>query len=50
MPLSYGAAPVSVAAYWLGFNILQLAVGAYAFGLDGERRGPLLAGLLRQFV
>jgi cellulose synthase/poly-beta-1,6-N-acetylglucosamine synthase-like glycosyltransferase/peptidoglycan/xylan/chitin deacetylase (PgdA/CDA1 family) len=42
--------PVPVAAYWLAFNALQLAVGAYAFGLDGERRGPLLAGLLQQFV
>ena len=29
---------------------LQLAVGAYAFGLDDERRGPLVAGLLQQFV
>jgi cellulose synthase/poly-beta-1,6-N-acetylglucosamine synthase-like glycosyltransferase/peptidoglycan/xylan/chitin deacetylase (PgdA/CDA1 family) len=49
----YGLAffdPGPVAAYWLGFNALQLAVGAYAFGLDGERRGPLLAGMLQQFV
>ena len=42
--------PGPVAAYWLGFNALQLAVGAYAFGLDDERRGPLVAGLLQQFV
>jgi len=42
--------PLPVLGYWLGFNALQLALGAYAFHLDGERFGPLLAMPLQQFV
>ncbi len=42
--------PVRVAAYWLGFNLLQLGLGAFAFRLDGERPRPLWALPFQQFV
>lgn len=42
--------PVSVVAFWVGFNVLQMAVGLYAFRLDGERPGPLWATPLQQLV
>jgi cellulose synthase/poly-beta-1,6-N-acetylglucosamine synthase-like glycosyltransferase/peptidoglycan/xylan/chitin deacetylase (PgdA/CDA1 family) len=42
--------PVPVLAYWLGFNLLILAQGAYAFRLDRERPWPLLALPLQTFV
>jgi cellulose synthase/poly-beta-1,6-N-acetylglucosamine synthase-like glycosyltransferase len=49
----YGIAfldPLPVLGYWLGFNLLQLALGVYAFRLDGERLRPLLALPLQQLV
>ena len=42
--------PVPVAAYWLGFNLVNLAVGWYAFHLDRESPRPLWAMPLQQFV
>ena len=42
--------PLPVLAYWLGFNMLQLLLGAYAFRLDGESLRPLWALPLQQFV
>jgi len=42
--------PLPVIAYWVGFNLVQLVVGAYAFRLDGERLGPLWAVPMQQFV
>src|SRR5829696_395404 len=42
--------PVPVIAYWLGFNLLVIAQGAYAFHLDRERPWPLLALPLQTFV
>jgi cellulose synthase/poly-beta-1,6-N-acetylglucosamine synthase-like glycosyltransferase/peptidoglycan/xylan/chitin deacetylase (PgdA/CDA1 family) len=42
--------PVPVLLYWLGFNAVQLALGIYAFRLDGERLGPLWLLPLQQFV
>jgi hypothetical protein len=42
--------PIPVLAYWLGFNLLVLAQGAYAFHLDRERPWPLLALPLQTFV
>jgi cellulose synthase/poly-beta-1,6-N-acetylglucosamine synthase-like glycosyltransferase/peptidoglycan/xylan/chitin deacetylase (PgdA/CDA1 family) len=41
---------VWVAAYWLTFTALQLAVGWYAFRLDGESPRPLFAMPLQQLV
>jgi len=35
---------------WLGFVLLQLVMGFYAFRLDGERAGPLWTLPLQQFV
>jgi cellulose synthase/poly-beta-1,6-N-acetylglucosamine synthase-like glycosyltransferase/peptidoglycan/xylan/chitin deacetylase (PgdA/CDA1 family) len=49
----YGIAflnPVPILAFWLGFNLVQLAVAAYAFRLDGEPLRPLWALPLQQFV
>ncbi|HEY3186382.1 MAG TPA: glycosyltransferase family 2 protein [Solirubrobacteraceae bacterium] len=49
----YGIAflnPVGIAALWLGFNAIQLAMAAYAFRLDGESLRPLWALPLQQFV
>jgi hypothetical protein len=37
-------------AYWVGFNILALLVGLYAFRLDGESPTSLWALPLQQFV
>ncbi|MGE5828963.1 MAG: bifunctional polysaccharide deacetylase/glycosyltransferase family 2 protein [Micromonosporaceae bacterium] len=37
-----------VAVVWLGFLGLQALAAAYAFGLDGERRGPLWTLPLQQ--
>jgi cellulose synthase/poly-beta-1,6-N-acetylglucosamine synthase-like glycosyltransferase/peptidoglycan/xylan/chitin deacetylase (PgdA/CDA1 family) len=42
--------PLTVAGYWLAFNVVQLMLGAYAFRLDRERLGPLWAAPLQQFV
>jgi cellulose synthase/poly-beta-1,6-N-acetylglucosamine synthase-like glycosyltransferase/peptidoglycan/xylan/chitin deacetylase (PgdA/CDA1 family) len=42
--------PVPVVAYWVGFNLVQLALGAYAFKLDGESPRPLWTIPLQQFV
>jgi cellulose synthase/poly-beta-1,6-N-acetylglucosamine synthase-like glycosyltransferase/peptidoglycan/xylan/chitin deacetylase (PgdA/CDA1 family) len=42
--------PVPVLAYWLGFNLLVVAQGAYAFRLDRERPWALIALPLQTFV
>ncbi|MFB7503902.1 bifunctional polysaccharide deacetylase/glycosyltransferase family 2 protein [Streptomyces broussonetiae] len=42
--------PVRITALWLGFLLLQLGMGLYAFRLDGERPGPLWSLPLQQFV
>jgi cellulose synthase/poly-beta-1,6-N-acetylglucosamine synthase-like glycosyltransferase/peptidoglycan/xylan/chitin deacetylase (PgdA/CDA1 family) len=42
--------PIPVLAYWGAFNLLQLAMGAYAFRLDGESLRPLWRMPLQQFV
>jgi cellulose synthase/poly-beta-1,6-N-acetylglucosamine synthase-like glycosyltransferase/peptidoglycan/xylan/chitin deacetylase (PgdA/CDA1 family) len=42
--------PTRVIAVWLGFLLLQLTMGWYAFRLDGERTGPLWSLPLQQFV
>jgi cellulose synthase/poly-beta-1,6-N-acetylglucosamine synthase-like glycosyltransferase/peptidoglycan/xylan/chitin deacetylase (PgdA/CDA1 family) len=42
--------PVPVIAYWLGFNVLVIAQGAYAFRLDDERPSALWALPLQTFV
>ena len=42
--------PVPVIAFWVGFNVLLLALGFYAFRLDGERIRALWALPLQQFV
>jgi len=42
--------PWRIAAYWLGFNLFQLALAAYAFHLDGERLRALVWLPLQQFV
>ena len=42
--------PVPVIGYWVAFNILQLAIGWYAFRLDRESPRPLWAMPLQQFV
>jgi cellulose synthase/poly-beta-1,6-N-acetylglucosamine synthase-like glycosyltransferase/peptidoglycan/xylan/chitin deacetylase (PgdA/CDA1 family) len=42
------AAPVL--AFWLGFNVLQLAIAVIAFRLDSESLRPLWALPLQQFV
>jgi cellulose synthase/poly-beta-1,6-N-acetylglucosamine synthase-like glycosyltransferase/peptidoglycan/xylan/chitin deacetylase (PgdA/CDA1 family) len=42
--------PVPVIAYWLAFNLLVLAQGAYAFHLDRERPRALWAMPLQTFV
>ena len=49
----YGALfldPLPVLAYWLAFNLLQLAICAYAFRLDQESPRPLWALPMQQFV
>jgi cellulose synthase/poly-beta-1,6-N-acetylglucosamine synthase-like glycosyltransferase/peptidoglycan/xylan/chitin deacetylase (PgdA/CDA1 family) len=42
--------PVPVVGYWLAFNLLQLAIGWYAFRLDEESPRALWAMPLQQFV
>lgn len=42
--------PVQIGLFWLAFNALQMAVGFYAFRLDGESARPLWAVPLQQFV
>ena len=42
--------PVPVIAYWLGFNLLVIAQGVYAFHLDREQPWPLVALPLQTFV
>lgn len=42
--------PVRVLSVWAGFVVLQVAMGFYAFWLDGERAGPLWTLPLQQFV
>jgi cellulose synthase/poly-beta-1,6-N-acetylglucosamine synthase-like glycosyltransferase/peptidoglycan/xylan/chitin deacetylase (PgdA/CDA1 family) len=42
--------PLHVIGLWLGFMLLQLLMGLYAFRLDGERPGPLWSLPLQQFV
>jgi hypothetical protein len=42
--------PIPVLAYWGAFNVMQLAVGAYAFRLDRESLRPLWRMPLQQFV
>ncbi len=42
--------PSPVLGYWLGFNVVQLAVAAYALRLDGERLTPLWTIPLQQLV
>jgi cellulose synthase/poly-beta-1,6-N-acetylglucosamine synthase-like glycosyltransferase/peptidoglycan/xylan/chitin deacetylase (PgdA/CDA1 family) len=42
--------PLPVLAYWLAFNLLNLALGWYAFRLDHESPRPLWAMPLQQFV
>ena len=42
--------PVPVVGYWLGFNLLNLVLGFYAFRLDRESPRPLWAMPLQQFV
>jgi len=42
--------PVYVLAYWVGFNVLLLGLGIFAFRLDGEPLRPLWAMPLQQFV
>jgi hypothetical protein len=41
---------VPVVSAWLGFNLLQLALAAFAFRLDREPLRPLWALPLQQFV
>jgi cellulose synthase/poly-beta-1,6-N-acetylglucosamine synthase-like glycosyltransferase len=42
--------PVPVLSFWLGFNLLQMLLAAFAFRLDGESMRPLWALPLQQFV
>jgi len=42
--------PVPVIGYWIAFNVLQLALGWYAFRLDHESPRVLWAMPLQQFV
>jgi hypothetical protein len=42
--------PVRVIGAWVAFNVLQLALAAYAFRLDREPLRPLWALPLQQFV
>jgi cellulose synthase/poly-beta-1,6-N-acetylglucosamine synthase-like glycosyltransferase/peptidoglycan/xylan/chitin deacetylase (PgdA/CDA1 family) len=42
--------PVPVLAFWVGFNLLLMAQAAYAFRLDKERLGALVALPLQTFV
>jgi len=42
--------PVPVIGFWVGFNVLQLALAVFAFRLDKEPLTPLWALPLQQFV
>jgi cellulose synthase/poly-beta-1,6-N-acetylglucosamine synthase-like glycosyltransferase len=42
--------PLPVLAFWVGFNLLQIAVAWYAFRLDGESPRVLWSLPLQQFV
>lgn len=42
--------PNRIVGLWLAFLMLQVAMGLYAFRLDGERPGPLWSLPLQQFV
>jgi cellulose synthase/poly-beta-1,6-N-acetylglucosamine synthase-like glycosyltransferase/peptidoglycan/xylan/chitin deacetylase (PgdA/CDA1 family) len=42
--------PLHYIAYWVGFNILAIVIGLYAFRLDGESPRSLWALPLQQFV
>ena len=42
--------PARYLAYWVGFNIVGVFVGLYAFRLDGESPRPLWALPLQQFA
>jgi cellulose synthase/poly-beta-1,6-N-acetylglucosamine synthase-like glycosyltransferase/peptidoglycan/xylan/chitin deacetylase (PgdA/CDA1 family) len=42
--------PLPVLGYWLGFNLLVLALGIYAFRLDSESLRPLWSLPVQQFV
>jgi cellulose synthase/poly-beta-1,6-N-acetylglucosamine synthase-like glycosyltransferase/peptidoglycan/xylan/chitin deacetylase (PgdA/CDA1 family) len=42
--------PVPVIAYWVAFNLVQVALAAYAFRMDRESLKPLWALPLQQFV
>jgi cellulose synthase/poly-beta-1,6-N-acetylglucosamine synthase-like glycosyltransferase/peptidoglycan/xylan/chitin deacetylase (PgdA/CDA1 family) len=42
--------PIPVLAYWVGFNLVQLVLGWYAFRLDRESPRVLWAMPLQQFV
>ncbi|MEV6207376.1 bifunctional polysaccharide deacetylase/glycosyltransferase family 2 protein [Kitasatospora sp. NPDC051914] len=42
--------PVRIIGLWLAFMLVQMAMGAYAFRLDGEKLGPLWTLPLQQFV
>jgi cellulose synthase/poly-beta-1,6-N-acetylglucosamine synthase-like glycosyltransferase/peptidoglycan/xylan/chitin deacetylase (PgdA/CDA1 family) len=42
--------PLPVLGYWLGFNLLVLVLGIYAFRLDSEPLRPLWTLPLQQFV
>jgi hypothetical protein len=42
--------PLRVVLVWLAFMVVQMAMGLYAFRLDGERAGPLWTLPLQQFV
>ncbi len=42
--------PLPVLAYWLGFNLISVALAVYAFRLDRESLRPLWALPLQQIV
>lgn len=42
--------PLITLGYWIGFNLLMLTLGVYAFRLDREPLRPLWAMPLQQFV
>jgi hypothetical protein len=42
--------PLPVLGFWVGFNVLQVAVAWYAFRLDGESPRVLWSLPLQQFV